>query len=168
MDAHDGGKTVTLDLPMGHVGVHAPGGTILPLQQPALVTADVRASALTLLVALPYLQPLPSLATSSTLKHSNKVAEQLGPAENANVKHHAHQNSAQWTPHKQQQQQLQQPRQSSLESQQGPAPLQQRSMLTQQAVEEQADGVCGVSEPGRATACGSIYMDDGDQLQVCQ
>ncbi len=32
IDAHDEGKSVTLDLPMGHVGVHMPGGTILPLQ----------------------------------------------------------------------------------------------------------------------------------------
>ena len=168
IDAHDGGKTVTLDLPMGHVGVHAPGGTILPLQQPALVTAEVRASALTLLVGLPHLQPLPRLATSSMLHMPKQGTEQYDTAKSADINHHRHKDAAQWKPHRQQQQQqIQQPRQPSAENQQGPAITQRRSMLTQQAVEKQAEGVCGVSEPGRATACGSIYMDSGDQLQVC-
>ena len=146
IDAHEGGRSVTLDLPMGHVGVHMPGGSILPMQQPALVTADVRASALTLLVALPHLEPLEAFADSTAhhieLEMDSKSVEQ----------HHADSES----------------RAHHVSSQSGGGEVQATS--GRQAVMSQVShprAKCGVSEPGRATACGQIYMDAGDQLQVC-
>ena len=47
------GRRETLSAPLGHVPVHLRGGTVLPLQAPGLTTAAVRASGLTLVVALP-------------------------------------------------------------------------------------------------------------------
>ncbi|KAL0046727.1 hypothetical protein WJX82_008470 [Trebouxia sp. C0006] len=81
IDAHEG-KSVTLDLPMGHVGVHMPGGTGRKL----LTKSDSQA----------------------VMRQGRDV--------------------------------------------EGPSPGQK----------------CGVSEAGRMTACGHIYMDDGHQLQVGQ
>lgn len=47
------GRREALPAPLGHVPVHLRGGAVLPLQAPGLTTAAVRASALTLVVALP-------------------------------------------------------------------------------------------------------------------
>ncbi len=155
IDAHDEGKSVTLDLPLGHVGVHMPGGAILPLQQAALVTADVRASALTLLVALPHLEPLPAFAATSEAPSYNhqtgfNAASSMGQQSNAE--------------------------EVSVQAQLT-LPGAGRKLLTKsdsQAVMRQGWDVedvspvqeCGVSEAGRVTACGHVYMDDGHQLQV--
>ena len=155
IDAHADGKSVTLDLPMGHVGVHMHGGTILPLQQAALVTADVRTSALTLLVALPHLEPLPPIAdVSETPSYNQQIhlrldrsMSQQSDAEEVSV----------------------QPQLT--------LPGAGRKLLTKsdsEAVMRQGRDVegasplreCGVSEAGRVTACGHVYMDDGHQLQV--
>ncbi|DBB03399.1 TPA: hypothetical protein ACH3X3_010764 [Trebouxia sp. C0006] len=156
IDAHEG-KSVTLDLPMGHVGVHMPGGTILPLQQAALVTADVRTSALTLLVALPHLEPLPALAATSETPSYN---QQTGLRADSSM---SQQSNAE---------EVSKQAQLTL-------PGTGRKLLTKsdsQAVMRQGRDVegpspgqkCGVSEAGRMTACGHIYMDDGHQLQVGQ
>ncbi|KAF6262828.1 glycosyl hydrolases family 31-domain-containing protein [Scenedesmus sp. NREL 46B-D3] len=47
------GQAVELEVPVGDIAVHYRGGTVVPLQQPALVTRDVRVSPVTLVVALP-------------------------------------------------------------------------------------------------------------------
>ncbi|DBA69878.1 TPA: hypothetical protein ACH3X2_012378 [Trebouxia sp. C0005] len=155
IDAHDEGKSAALDLPMGHVGVHMLGGTILPLQQAALVTADVRTSDLTLLVALPHLEPLPAFAATSETPSCN---QQTGFRADGSMS-----------------------QQSSTEKVSAQAqltlPCAGRKLLTRsdsQPVMQQGRDVegaspvqkCGGSEAGRATACGHIYMDDGHQLQV--
>ena len=53
VDAGDGGTTRTLPALLGDVPVHARGGSIVPVQRPALVTRDVRTSPLRFLVHLP-------------------------------------------------------------------------------------------------------------------
>lgn len=47
------GQDVALDLPLGEVGVHLRGGAVVPMQQYAQVTRDLRLSAVTLVVTLP-------------------------------------------------------------------------------------------------------------------
>ena len=47
------GRRETLPASLGHVPVHLRGGAVLPLQAAGLTTAAVRASGLTLVVALP-------------------------------------------------------------------------------------------------------------------
>ena len=157
VDTHDGGKFVTLDLPMGHVGVHMPAGTILPLQQAALVTADVRASALTLLVALPHLEPLPAFtdttaAASSNLQDDVRAHSSLGQQQEREGNLLA----------RSQRMQVQEGGRKLL------ATSSSQPVLAQQQHAEAAGGLsdCGVVQAGRVTACGHIYMDDGDQLQV--
>ncbi|KAL0022358.1 hypothetical protein WJX77_003500 [Trebouxia sp. C0004] len=157
IDAHDEGTSVTLDLPMGHVGVHMPGGTILPLQQAALVTADVRTSALTLLVALPHMEPLPAFADDSETSSYN---QQTDFRANSSMSQQSNAEELSVQP-------------------QLTLPGTGCNLLTKldsQAVIQQGGDVegaspvqeCGVSEAGRVTACGHIYMDDGHQLQVGQ
>ncbi|KAK7746098.1 hypothetical protein SLS62_009558 [Diatrype stigma] len=46
------GQNVTIDAPLGHIPVYVRGGHALPMQEPALTTADVRASPWSVLVAL--------------------------------------------------------------------------------------------------------------------
>lgn len=46
------GQNVTIAAPLGHIPVYVKGGKVIPLQQPALTTADVRNSPYSLLVAL--------------------------------------------------------------------------------------------------------------------
>lgn len=46
------GQNVTIAAPLGHIPVYVKGGKVVPLQQPALTTADVRKSPYSLLVAL--------------------------------------------------------------------------------------------------------------------
>lgn len=53
LDAGAGGKVVQLTVPLGDIGVHYRGGSIIPLQQYAAVTRDVRYNPVTLIVALP-------------------------------------------------------------------------------------------------------------------
>lgn len=151
IDAHAGGKSVTLDLPMGHVGVHMPGGTILPMQQPALVTADVRASALTLLVALPHLQPLEAFAdTHDAHQEANSVAHSALAEQHGEADMHAHGLQAQPAGRK------------------VLASLAAQASMSQGTQGQAFTGVqgCETSQKGRATACGQVYMDDGAQLQV--
>ena len=148
VDAHDAGKPVMLDLPMGHVGVHMRGGTILPMQQPALVTADVRASPLTLVVALPHMDPLPHFAHAAKLQETGEFS------------------SARWTmPNGQQHSQSQ-----SSQSRKMMASMQAQLNMTPglQAKAAAAAGLreCGVSEPGRVTACGQVFMDNDNALEV--
>ncbi|KAK9816809.1 hypothetical protein WJX72_005317 [[Myrmecia] bisecta] len=59
IDATSGGMNVTLDAPLGQVPVHVMGGTIMPLQEAAMLTEDTRKSNISLLVALPYLSTQP-------------------------------------------------------------------------------------------------------------
>ncbi len=46
------GQNVTIDAPLGHIPVYVRGGSALPMQEPRLTTADVRASPWSVLVAL--------------------------------------------------------------------------------------------------------------------
>ena len=46
------GQNVTIDAPLGHIPVYVRGGSAVPMQEPGLTTADVRASPWSLLVAL--------------------------------------------------------------------------------------------------------------------
>lgn len=46
------GQNVTIDAPLGHIPVYVRGGKVIPLQEPGLTTAAVRASPWSLLVAL--------------------------------------------------------------------------------------------------------------------
>ncbi|KAL7620180.1 hypothetical protein AAE478_009173 [Parahypoxylon ruwenzoriense] len=46
------GQNVTIDTPLGHIPVYVRGGSVIPLQEPGLTTAAVRASPWSLLVAL--------------------------------------------------------------------------------------------------------------------
>ena len=48
-----GGQKVMLNVPLGEVAAHFRGGTIIPRQRSALTAAAVRASAFTLILALP-------------------------------------------------------------------------------------------------------------------
>lgn len=50
-----GGTQVELDSPLGHVSVLYRGGSIIPLQQGRLTTAEVRMSPFNLVIALPRL-----------------------------------------------------------------------------------------------------------------
>lgn len=61
-----GGKTQTLQAPLGQVPVHMRAGAIIPLQEPALTSAQVRTSPFTLLVALPQQVSLQESAFSVT------------------------------------------------------------------------------------------------------
>lgn len=47
------GQDVELDLPLGEIGAHFRGGAVIPMQQYAQVTRDLRLSAVTLVVTLP-------------------------------------------------------------------------------------------------------------------
>ena len=156
IDGHDGGKSVTLHLPMGHVGVHIMAGTILPMQQPAPVTADVWASPLTLVVALPPMKPLP---------HFAHAAEPIHKADAGQPR------SAMWTIAVDQQQ-------NRSESSQGMA-VQSTSRKMMGRMKAEASTFpdmempaaaearqCGVSEPGRVTACGQVFTDNAERVQV--
>ena len=146
IDAHAGGKSVMLDLPMGHVGIHMMGGTILPMQQPALVTADVRASPLTLVIALPHMDPLPHFAHAARLQETGDFS------------------SIRWTiPVGQQHKQL-----PSSQSRKMMASVQAQLNMTSGLQAKAAAGTseCGISEPGRVTACGQVFMDNDDALEV--
>lgn len=146
IDAHVGGKSVMLDLPMGHVAVHMMGGTILPMQQPALVTADVRASPLTLVIALPHMDPLPQFAHAARLQGTSDSS------------------SMRWTiPVAQQHNQLQ-----SSQSRKMLASMQAQLNTTPGLQAKAAAGTreCGVSEPGRVTACGQVFMDNDGAFEV--
>ncbi len=121
----------------------------------ALVTADVRASALTLLVALPHLEPLPAFAATSETPSYNQqtgfnAASSMGQQSN--------------TEEVSVQAQLTLPgagRKLLTKSDSEAVMRQGRDVEGASPVQE-----CGVSEAGRVTACGHIYMDDGHQLQV--
>lgn len=161
INAGHGGKTVEVELQLGQVGVHTPGGTILPMQQPALLTYEVRASPLTLLLALPQLQPLQPahlLKPRPTGHHCNTMSALVANARVARYKG-----------------MLQSGINSFLATAKAAVSRLLHSLgcghrLASQAQVEQAAQLaeCGVSLPGRATACGQIYMDDGEQLQVSQ
>ena len=152
IDTHDGGKSVTLDLPMGHVGAHMMGGSILPMQPPALVTAAVRASPLTLVVALPHMEPLAHFAHTARLPEAGESRSSMGTI-------------AIGQPQKQSQSSHGMVMQSSS----------RKMMASMQAQSKMAPGLhakataqreCAVSEPGRVTACGQVFMDNNDALQV--
>lgn len=146
IDTHDGGKSVTLDLPMGHVGVHMMEGTILPMQQAALVTADVRGSPLTLVIGLPHMDPLSSFAQAARLDEAGASS------------------SATWSmPVGQQHNQSQ-----SSQSRKMMASMQPQLDMTPGLQAKVAAGTrgCGISEPGRVTACGQVFMDNDGALEV--
>lgn len=146
IDTHGGSKSVTLDLPMGHVGVHMMGGTILPMQQPALVTADVRASPLTLVIGLPHMDPLPSFAQAPRLHGTgaSSSATQSMPVEQQHNQSH------------------------SSQSRRMLASMQPQLDMTPGLQAKVAAGMrgCGISEPGRVTACGQVFMDNDGTLEV--
>jgi hypothetical protein len=60
-----GPATVELAAPLGHVPVHLRGGTITPMQQAAMTTRDVRASNITLVLALPQAKQQPSAESAA-------------------------------------------------------------------------------------------------------
>ena len=145
---------MTLELPIGEVGVHMPAGTIIPMQQSALLTEDVRASPLTLVIALPPMRPLPKaqhvFKSASGLVHPQSVDSHISAASQAELHDAAVETDVRGVTRKL---------------------LSDILPETQLAAGEAAVGArqltaCGVSEPGLSTACGQIYMDDGDQLQV--
>ena len=146
IDTHESGKSVTLDLPMGHVGVHMMGGTILPMQQPALVTADVRVSPLTLVIGLPHMGPLPSFVQGARLGETG-----------------ASSSATQSMPEDQQHNQSQ-----SSQSRKMMASMQPQLDMTLGLQAKVAAGTrgCGISEPGRVTACGQVFMDNDGTLEV--
>jgi hypothetical protein len=51
------GQTISMDVPLGDIAVHLRGGAIVPMQQYARVTRDVRWSPVSLVVALPAESP---------------------------------------------------------------------------------------------------------------
>jgi len=53
VDGYDNNKRRKLQTPLGDVAVHLRGGTIVAMQEPALVTRDVRLAPITLVIALP-------------------------------------------------------------------------------------------------------------------
>lgn len=53
LDSKQGGQSVRMDVPLGDIALHLRGGTIVPMQQYAPVTRDVRVSPVKLVVALP-------------------------------------------------------------------------------------------------------------------
>ncbi|KAI0384220.1 glycoside hydrolase family 31 protein [Hypomontagnella monticulosa] len=70
------GQNVTIDAPLGHIPVYVRGGKVVPLQEPGLTTAAVRASPWSVLVALDkdgcangglYLDDGESLAPNATI-----------------------------------------------------------------------------------------------------
>ena len=77
IDAGHEGTTKTLVVPLGDVPVHAQGGSIVPVQRPALVTRDVRSSPLRLLVHLP---SQVGLRVWRRVGVKVRVGEQAGPA----------------------------------------------------------------------------------------
>ena len=131
---------------MGHVGVHMMGGTILPMQQPALVTADVQASPLTLVIALPHMDPLPHFAQAAKLQEAGESS------------------SAPWTiPAGQQHSQSQ-----SSQSRKMMASTQAQLSMTPDLQATAAAGTadCGISKPGKVTACGQVFMDNDAAFEV--
>jgi alpha-glucosidase len=69
------GQNVTIDAPLGHIPVFIKGGNVVPLQEPALTTADVKNSPYSLIIALDgegkangglYIDDGESLETNST------------------------------------------------------------------------------------------------------
>lgn len=153
VEASDGGKLVTLELPVGQVAVHMPAGHIIPMQQPALVTEDVRASPLTLVVALPAMRLLPnhqqvhSIQAGSTPPHDNATDSSEGSS-HVQMPHVPHEPQASSV--------SRQLLSETVPGMQQPAGIHEARNLI----------ACGLSEPGLSTACGQIYMDDGDQIQV--
>lgn len=130
---------------MGEVGVHITAGTILPMQQPALLTEDVKVSNLTLVVALPPMRLLPeqgSPTNTSGTARAAAISKHLTAGSQAGM----HSGTA------------------------GSRRLLLDHMSGDQHAIKEDDAkqliACGVSEPGLSTACGQVYMDDGDQLQV--
>lgn len=157
IDAHEGGKTVTLDLPMGHVGVHVMGGTILPMQQPALVTADVRASPLTLVVALPHLEPLGHQHAIGL--HGKAECDQ---PRTATWIMDGQQHNQSKTSHVTRAQAASRKLAASLQTQ----PQMVQATHKRNSTTATAKLECGISEPGRVTACGQMFVDNGDKLEV--
>ena len=129
------------------------GGTILPMQQPALITADVAASPLTLVVALPHLEPLAHFADALAAQFKTKPGSATHGMTSA-------------------QQQGEVEKIQSIRSQAGDrellASIAAASKMVQPGLRQAvtAGNKCGVSEPGRVTACGKVFADNGDQLQV--
>lgn len=131
---------------MGHVGVHMMGGTILPMQQSALVTADVRVSPLTLVIGLPHMDPLPSFAQAGRVDETGALRS-----------------ATQSMPEGQQHNQSQ-----SSQSRKMMASMQPQLDMTPGLQAKVAAGTrgCGVSEPGRVTACGQVFMDNDGTVEV--
>lgn len=59
------GQAVCMDVPLGDIAVHLRGGAIVPMQQYAAVTRDVRWSPLNLVVALPAAGPAAGTAAAA-------------------------------------------------------------------------------------------------------
>lgn len=149
IDASEGGRSETLELPLGQLGLHMPAGYIIPMQQPALVTADVRVSNLTLVVALPAMRPLPEAqhipvvrSGTPSLNDSTSFSSQMGLQQAMNEVGVSSVSRKLLS--------------DAVQEAEQPAGQQEAQQLI----------TCGVSEPGLSTACGKMYMDDGDQLEV--
>lgn len=127
-----------------------PAGTILPMQQPALLTEDVRGSNLTLIVALPSMRLLPEQASSTNTSDATRPAplsKHLAAGSQAGMHSGTDRTAGRES------------RRLLLDHMWGD----QHALQEDDAKQLIA---CGVSEPGLSTACGQVYMDDGDQLQV--
>lgn len=153
VDTHDGGKTVTLNLPMGHVGVHMMAGSILPMQQPASVTADVRASPLTLVVALPHMEPQRQFANTTEL---SQKAEAGKPTPAIDQQQNQSDSSGGIAVHSTSRKIM-----AGMQTELSAIP----GMQTQAAAEARQ---CGISEPGRVTACGQVFVDNDERLEATE
>ena len=120
------------------------------MQQSALLTEDVKGSNLTLVVALPPMRLLPGQALATNTSGTTRAAplsKHLTAGSQAGM--HSGADGA---------------------AGRGSRRLLLDHISGDQLAWKEDDAkqliACGVSEPGLSTACGQVYMDDGDQLQV--
>lgn len=76
------GQTVRMDIPLGDIAVHLRGGAIVPMQQYAPVTRDVRASPVNLVVALPAVQAVSGTTNGPVLPYA--MEQQCASARSSN------------------------------------------------------------------------------------
>ena len=76
IDATKEGRHETLNTPLGETNVHVKGGNIIPMQAAALTTAAVRASPVSLLVAMPSLEVCPDPRGGFAMSEMCRIAKE--------------------------------------------------------------------------------------------